>query len=218
MERREQNGIEWLQADLPGGGVAFSTRSAGSLKQSHAAFAGALGIDPARIAIARQVHGDRLVFHEGPPGEPAEVDGHVLAAPGAAALVFTADCLPVAVAGPGGVAMLHCGWRGLAAGILARGCEAVGATQAAIGPGIGPCCYEVGDDVLGAFAGLGDGIADGRMLDLSEVARRLLARAGVEAVESAGLCTRCDPERFFSHRRDGGPGRQGGLAWTEAGG
>lgn len=218
MEWREQGGIEWLQAGLPGGGVAFSTRSAGSLKQSHAAFADALGVDPACVAFARQVHGDRLVVHDGPRGEPAEADGHVLTAPGTAALVFTADCLPIAVAGPDGVAMLHCGWRGLAAGILARGCEAVGATQAAIGPGIGPCCYEVGDEVLAAFAPLGDGIADGRMLDLSEVARRLLARAGVEAVESAGLCTRCDPVRFFSHRRDGGPGRQGGLAWIEAGG
>jgi len=217
MEWHGQSGIEWLQAGLPGGGVAFSTRSAGSLKESHAAFAGALGIEPARVAVARQVHGDRLVVHDGPPGKPGEADGHVLTGRSTAALVFTADCLPVAVAGPRGVAMLHCGWRGLAAGIVARGCEAVGATQAAIGPGIGPCCYEVGDEVLGAFAGLGDGIAEGRMLDLSEVARRLLARAGVEEVESAGLCTRCDPERFFSHRHDGGPGRQGGLAWIEAG-
>lgn len=217
MEWREQSGIEWLQAALPGGGAAFSTRSAGSLKESHAAFAGALGLDPARVAIARQVHGDSLLFHDGPPGLPVEADGHVLTAPTTAALVFTADCLPVALAGPRGVAMLHCGWRGLAAGIVARGCEAVGATQAAIGPGIGRCCYEVGDEVLGAFAGLGDGIADGRMLDLSEAARRLLAGAGVEEVESAGLCTHCDPERFFSHRRDGGPGRQGGIAWTEAG-
>lgn len=219
MEWREQSGVEWLQAGLPGGAVAFSTRSAGSLKESHAAFAGALGIDPARVAIARQVHGDRLVFHDGPPsGEPPEADGHVLTEPGTAALVFTADCLPVAVAGPDGVAMLHCGWRGLAAGIVARGCAAVGATQAAVGPGIGPCCYEVGDEVLAAFTELGGGIAAGRMLDLSEVARRQLARAGVGEVESAGICTRCDPERFFSHRRDGGPGRQGGLAWVGGGG
>jgi copper oxidase (laccase) domain-containing protein len=90
----------------------------------------------------------------------------------------------------------------------------VGATHAAIGPGIGPCCYEVGDEVLAAFAGLGEGIADGRMLDLAEVARRLLERAGVEAVDVAGLCTRCEEELFFSHRRDGPrTGRQAGLAW-----
>jgi len=113
--------------------------------------------------------------------------------------------------------MLHCGWRGLAAGIVARGAEAVGGTHAAIGPGIGPCCYEVGDDVLDAFADQGDGIATGRMLDLPEVARRLLAQAGVENIESADLCTRCEQDLFFSHRRDGGPGRQAGLAWIETG-
>ena len=132
-------------------------------------------------------------------------------------LVQVADCLPVAVAGDGGVAMLHCGWRGLAAGIVERGSAEVGARAAAIGPGIGPCCYEVGEEVLDAFGGLGDGIATGRMLDLPEVARRLLAAAGVESVESADLCTSCNPELFFSHRRDAGrTGRQGGLAWIDA--
>ena len=72
-------------------------------------------------------------------------------------------------------------------------------------------------EVLEAFAGLGDGIADGRMLDLPEVARRLLARAGVLQVESADLCTFCNPNLFFSHRRDQGvTGRMGNLAWIEA--
>ncbi|HEU5106610.1 MAG TPA: laccase domain-containing protein, partial [Solirubrobacterales bacterium] len=70
---------------------------------------------------------------------------------------------------------------------------------------------------LGAFDELGEGIAAGRMLDLPEVARRLLARAGVEKVESAGLCTSCEEELFFSHRRDQGrTGRQAGIAWIEA--
>ena len=112
--------------------------------------------------------------------------------------------------------MLHCGWRGLAAGIIAKGAKAIGATDAAVGPGIGPCCYEVGDEVLGAFSGLGEGIAEGRMLDLSEVAVRLLAEAGVEKVAVAGLCTRCESDLFFSHRRDDGKtGRQGSLVWVE---
>jgi YfiH family protein len=134
-------------------------------------------------------------------------------------LVLVADCLPVALAGPGGVAMLHCGWRGLAAGIVGRGVAAVSAEAAAIGPGIGRCCYEVGPEVLEAFEGLGDGVADGRMLDLAEVARRQLRGAGVEQVECAGLCTSCEPQLFFSHRRDGGrSGRQAGLAWRGAGG
>jgi YfiH family protein len=208
--------------------------------------AAALGLDPQRIAYGLQVHGGELA-HPGPSfrgsfGTPdvqkeprnaglPRVDGQIVTTPGPAALVFVADCLPVALSGPGGVAMLHCGWRGLAAGIVAAGAKAVGATEAAIGPGIGPCCYEVGPEVLEAFAHLGDGItalaapispevdarSAHRHLDLPEVARRLLAQAGVERVESAGLCTRCEPELFFSHRRDDGrTGRQAGLAWLHA--
>ena len=113
--------------------------------------------------------------------------------------------------------MLHCGWRGLAAGIVDRGVEAVEARAAAIGPGIGRCCYEVGDDILARFAGLGEDVASGRMLDLVVVTRRLLARAGVTEVESSDLCTSCEPELFFSHRRDRGrTGRQAGLVWISA--
>ena len=112
--------------------------------------------------------------------------------------------------------MVHAGWRGLAGGIVGSAAETVEATTAAIGPGIGPCCYEVGEEVLDAFAGLGVGIAAGRMLDLPEVARRLLVEAGVEQVESAGLCTSCEQDLFFSHRRDHGrTGRQAGIAWIE---
>jgi len=109
--------------------------------------------------------------------KPPEGDGHVPWGAGTVGLVHTADCLPVALAGP--------------------------------------CCYEVGPEVLDAFAGLGDGIATGRMLDLPEVARRLLREAGVEEIESSGLCTSCEAELFFSHRRDGGPGRQAGLVWLD---
>lgn len=192
--------------------------------------AAALGFPPERVAYALQVHGSELVtvpssfrgsfVLPGRTKEPrdglAQADGQVVADPGIAGLVFTADCLPVAVRGPGGVAMLHCGWRGLAAGIVAKGAAAVGATSAAIGPGIGPCCYEVGAEVLEAFSGLGDGVAAGRMLDLTEVARRLLREAGVERVEAAELCTACNSELFFSHRRDAGTtGRQGSLAWLD---
>jgi polyphenol oxidase len=244
MEWREKDGVRWLEAELGDRGrAAFGTRVGGvseapfdslnlgilteddraAVEENRRRLAAALNRDPARIPIGLQVHGGELAAHEGPqepspfaePGSDLpEVDGHVVDRPGLAPLVFTADCLPVALAGPGGVAMLHCGWRGLAAGIVARGAEAVGATDAAVGPGIGRCCYEVGDEVLGAFAGLGEGIADGRMLDLAEVARRLLREAGVERVKVAGLCTSCERELFFSHRRDAGrTGRQGSLAW-----
>ncbi len=217
MKWEEKDGIRWLEADLPAARAVFSTRSAGSVKGNHARLAKALGIAPERIVSGRQVHGSALTVHEESTEETPEVDGHVLLTPAPVGLVYTADCLPVALAGPGGAAILHCGWRGLAAGIVACGAEAVGATHAAIGPGIGPCCYEVGDEVLEAFDELGDSVASDGMLDLYEVARRLLLDAGVEQIESAALCTRCEEGLFFSHRRDGGPGRQAGLVWLEPG-
>jgi YfiH family protein len=129
-------------------------------------------------------------------------------------LVLVADCLPVALIGSGRVAMLHCGWRGLAGGIVERALEPFAAPPAAaIGPGIGRCCYEVGNEVLDAFADL-DGVADERMLDLRAVARRKLETAGVERIEDVDMCTSCRPDLFFSHRRDRGvTGRQGGVAW-----
>jgi len=245
MEWHESEGLRWLQADLGSARVAFTTRTGGvsespfarlnlgvltddtadAVVENRRRLAAALRLDAGRIPIGLQVHGAELAFHSSPqepspfalPGsEIPAVDGHVVRESGLAPLVFVADCLPVALSGPGGVAMLHCGWRGLAGGIVAAGAAAVGASAAAIGPGIGPCCYEVGDEVLQAFLGLGEGIADGRMLDLPEVARRLLAEAGVGSVESAGLCSSCEPELFFSHRRDRGrTGRQAGIAWIE---
>jgi YfiH family protein len=218
MRWAEKGAVRWLETDLPGARAVFSTRSAGSIEEDRLPLATALGLLPDQIVSGRQVHGAELAFHKVATTETPEVDGQVILAAGPIGLVYTADCLPVAVAGPDGVAMLHCGWRGLAAGIVARGADSVGATHAAIGPGIGACCYEVGGDVLGAFADLGEGVARGPMLDLPEVARRLLAQAGVKSIESADLCTRCERDLFFSHRRDGGPGRQAGLAWLQSGG
>jgi YfiH family protein len=239
MEWCESNGVRWLEADLGSARAAFSTRLGGvseppfdrlnlglltddaedAVTENRRRLAGALGFEPDQLRFARQVHETRLIDHrvERPEGL-VEADGHLVEEPGQAPLVFVADCLPVALAGPGGVAMVHAGWRGLAGGILAKGAEATKATSAAIGPGIGPCCYEVGDEVSSVFAGLGEGVTRGRMLDLPEIARRLLASAGVERVESSGLCTSCEAELFFSHRRDEGrTGRQAGVAWIEAG-
>jgi polyphenol oxidase len=123
-------------------------------------------------------------------------------------MVLVADCLPVALAGADRVGVVHAGWRGLAAGVLEAGVEATGAVAAAIGPGIGPCCYEVGDEVRAVFD------TQGPTLDLKAVARARLEAAGVQEIHDCGLCTACDPERFFSHRRDRGvTGRQAGLAW-----
>jgi len=238
MEWRESNGLRWLEAELGIGRAAFSTRLGGvsegpfeslnlglltedaeeAVVENRRRLAAALGFGPERLVFARQVHGTRLIDHPipAPDGEIAEADGHVVRAPGLAPLVFAADCLPVALAGPGGVAMVHAGWRGLAGGILKAAAAAVEATAAAIGPGIGACCYEVGAEVLAAFKGLGEGVAEGNMLDLPEAARRSLSNAGVGRIEAAGLCTSCEERLFFSHRRDEGrTGRQAGLAWLE---
>jgi YfiH family protein len=250
LEWRERDGVRWLSARLPGAEVAFSTRIGGvsdapfdtlnlglltqdegqAVLENRKRLSRALGFEPERVAIALQVHGGDIVAHHGPQ-EPSpfarygvamgEGDAHWTRVTELALLVFVADCLPIALANAGAVAMLHGGWRPLAAGIVEKGAAAVGAastpTRAAIGPGIGPCCFEVGDEVLERFAGLGDDVADGRMLDLPEVTERLLERAGIEVVERSELCTRCNPDLFFSHRGQGGlTGRQAGLVWRTA--
>ena len=234
-----------FRVSLPGAEVLFSTREGGfsegafeslnlglltgddreTVIRNRRRLAEVAGVVPENVAMGWQVHGTDIGEWGGPDPDTAfldpqgghlKVDGHLTRQRGLAALVLVADCLPVAIAGDGVVAMLHCGWRGLAAGIAARGAAALGATHAAIGPGIGACCYEVGEEVLDAFADLGPGIASGPMLDLATVARLLLERAGVERIEVAGLCTSCEPELFFSHRRDRGrTGRQAGLVRPE---
>jgi copper oxidase (laccase) domain-containing protein len=97
---------------------------------------------------------------------------------------------------------------------MLRDLGAAGELQAAVGPGIGPCCYEVGPEVHEAFAPYGPGVRHGANLDLRAVARSQLERAGVSVVHDLDLCTACRPELFFSHRRDRGiTGRQAGVAW-----
>lgn len=246
MKWREQDGVRWLEAELPGARAAFTTRvrgvseppydtlniavktgdEEGRVHDNRRRLAAALGIAPENVVMGHQVHGADLHRH-GAPQEPQvyadvvpspiDVDGHVTAEPGLAALVMVADCLPIAMVGPGGVASVHGGWRGLAAGIAQKAAGEVGATAAAVGPGIGPCCFEVGEEVLAEFEDI-EGVAEGRMLDLPAVAKALLERAGVDQVETAGLCTFCNPDLFFSHRRDGEvTGRQAGIAWLERG-
>ncbi|HEX8065151.1 MAG TPA: polyphenol oxidase family protein [Thermoleophilaceae bacterium] len=180
------------------------------------------GLAPDAVAMGWQVHGADLLEWDAPPdrggyaepgAELARVDGHGTALAGVGLLVLVADCLPVALAAPGRVAMLHCGWRGLAAGIVERAVATFGEPPAAaVGPGIGRCCYEVGPEVVEALDAGGE--ADGgRMLDLRAVAERRLRGAGVESVAHVHLCTSCRPDLFFSHRRDGGTtGRQCGIA------
>jgi YfiH family protein len=216
---------EHLAIELPGATALFTTRRGGVSDGPYASLnVGVLTDDDpervaanrervraqagaARLAQGRQVHGTQVSV-DGGTGE--EADGQVTTRAGVAAIVLVADCLPVALAGPDAAGVVHAGWRGLAAGVLEAGVAAIGRgpVAAAIGPGIGPCCYEVGDEVRSVF-----GTAE-RTLDLKAVARARLEAAGVAEVHDCGLCTACDDRRFFSHRRDRGvTGRQAGLAW-----
>jgi purine-nucleoside/S-methyl-5'-thioadenosine phosphorylase / adenosine deaminase len=183
VEWREREGVRWLEAELPGARAAFSTRVGGVSEAPYEALnvgvltgdepervgenrrrlAASIERDPEGVVMGRQVHGTELRRHDAPQEphvyadgvrSPEEVDAHSTSNAALTPLVMVADCLPVAMVGPGGVAMAHCGWRGLAGGIVAGTAEAVEAEVAAIGPGIGPCCYEVGEEVLSVFADL----------------------------------------------------------------
>jgi YfiH family protein len=235
--------VRTIDVSLPGGRVAFSTRRGGvsegpyeslnlgiltdddqaRVAENRGLVAGDVGLDPERVAMGWQVHCAELrEWDEAPSGggyaspgaELEKVDGHVTSVAGLGLLVLVADCLPVALMAPGRVAMLHCGWHPLASGIVERALAAFDEPPAAaIGPGIGRCCYEVGEEVLAEFADLA-GVAEGRMLDLRMVARRKLEAAGVTEIADVDLCTSCREDLFFSHRRDKGvTGRQGGFAW-----
>jgi YfiH family protein len=177
----------------------------------------AVGADPARLRYGRQVHG-AVVRRAGGRGEPG--DGVWSDTRGEPLLVFAADCLPIAVARANGaepaIAAVHIGWRGLLAGVVEAAAAALGGARlaAVVGPGIGPCCYDVGEEVAGPFrARFGAGVVRERRLDLRTAVERALRDAGASAVSHVDLCTACHPELFFSHRRDGArTGRQGLIA------
>ena len=176
-----------------------------------------VGTEPGRLRFGRQVHGPvvRRAAGTGRPGDGLWTD-----TPAEPLLVFTADCLPVALARTNGgapaIAALHIGWRGLLAGIVEVAVSALAGERfaAVIGPGIGPCCYEVGADVAEPFRGrFGRRVVRDGRLDLWTSAERALDAAGVADVHRTDLCTACHPELFFSHRRDAGKtGRQGMIA------
>jgi YfiH family protein len=243
------SGVDLLDWAAPGPyRVAFSTRLGGVSEAEFASLnLGILTEDdPARVVVNRtrlceavdadpdgatmawQRHGGTVTRAQ-PRGiiTPGTVydhcDGLWSDAPGRAMLLLTADCMPIAIARSDGirpaVEILHAGWRGLLAGIVAAGVRAIGARKlvAAIGPSIGPCCYEVGDEVAAPFrqAFGEDVVREGSKLDLWTAAERALRAAGVEHVDRFDLCTACDGDRFFSHRRDHGrTGRQGVIAYV----
>ena len=173
----------------------------------------------------RQVHGVGVV--RTPGFDEPDADAAVTSTPGTVLAILTADCLPVVFAARDGseVAAAHAGWRGLADGMLEATVAAMSTPAdgivAWLGPAAGPDAYEIGIDVFEAFvsrdAGAAAAFAPTRpghwKVDLYALARRRLAAVGVTDVHGGGLCTISDPQRFFSHRRDGRSGRIATLAW-----
>jgi YfiH family protein len=182
----------------------------------------AVGADADALAMPLQRHGATAV--EASPGERGREEADALWSekPGQPMLVLTADCLPVALVrangAPPALALVHVGWRGLLAGVVATAARALGGgtLAAAIGPGIGPCCYEVSEDVASPFRErFGGGIIEDGRLDLWTATERELHASGCGEVERVDLCTFCHPELFFSHRRERGvTGRQGGIGYV----
>jgi purine-nucleoside/S-methyl-5'-thioadenosine phosphorylase / adenosine deaminase len=193
----------------------------------------ALDVEP--FAVLHQVHGSTCVrvdpagagsgFDPQPGREPpAPADAMVTVVPGASLGILVADCVPIALASAaeGRIAAVHAGWRGLAAGVVTAALAAFtdpSTVRAAIGPAIGPDHYEVGEEVVDAVTAMAGRATlarhvDGRFrLDLAGTAAGLLRALGVREVEEAGLCTACEPKRFYSHRRDGpATGRQALIA------
>lgn len=169
-----------------------------------------------RVLFLTQVHG-AAVAHAPWDGAPA-ADAAVATAPGALLAIETADCLPVLFVDPvrRAVAAAHAGWRGTAAGVACAALEALLAAgsrrehvRAALGPAIGACCYEVGEDVRTALGlSLAHCFRDGSprpFLDLRAANRAQLEAAGLApaAIDDVDECTRCLPERYHSWRRDG---------------
>jgi YfiH family protein len=213
--------IAWEQ---PGYVVAFTTRVGGvsrapydslnltrgtgdeadAVEENRRRACDALGLPYARLAFNRQVHSP-TVHRADPAMRGLPGDGLWTDEPQVPLLAMSADCVPIAIVrtrGRRALAVVHAGWRGLAEGVVGAAVAALGAgpKAAAVGPAIGPCCYEVGPEVSSLFDS--DLTREGR-LDLWSAAERALHRAGVAVVDRFDLCTRDHPELFFSHRRDG---------------
>lgn len=193
------------------------------VEANHRAIYTALRIKPERVVTGRQMHSCRIVrVHREDAGRiigPA--DALITTEQGLVLLQRYADCVPVLLAGPGVIGIAHAGWRGTVAHIAAKTAlamaEAAGCRPeeivAGIGPSIGPCCFEVGEEVISA---VGRAFARGEHLisrqgdggkayvDLWEANAHQLRQVGVRHIEIAQVCTRCHKDLYFSHRGDGG--------------
>ncbi len=199
----------------------------GAVEENRLRVLTALGLDPARLATAGQVHGSR-VARIGEPGHVPGCDALLTTVPDLAIAVTTADCMSLIYSAPGAVAVAHAGWRGIAEGMplsalraVAEACG-VGPERVTVhfGPCIRACCYEVGEDVACRFdPSLLSPAAGRRRLDLPGASRLQLIGAGLPetAIEDVGACTACQPCDYFSHRRDRGiAGRHWAIAALRA--
>jgi YfiH family protein len=184
---------------------------------------------PAEPGWLSQQHGTEVLDLDGPQDAPRAADASFTRRAGPVCAILTADCLPVLLASESGagVAAVHAGWRGLAAGVIEATVGALGLPPSSLlawlGPGIGCGYFEIGGEVREALL-RGDPEAKeafvqnarGRyMADLAALARRRLERLGVARIYGGDACTYASPERYFSYRRDGRTGRQATLIWLE---
>ena len=204
---------------------------AAAVAENRARLAQSLGFAPERLVTTPQVHGTDVLHVDeatAPTALSRRADILVTDRPGFLLMQRYADCVPILAWHPEGgvVGVAHAGWRGTVAGVARRTVEAVGeladgdarGVRAAVGPSIGPCCFEVGEEVVAEFPDVDGTLSMGPRgrphLDLWELNRRGLVLAGVapEHVEVAGVCTRCNPETYFSHRALGYPAGRFGAA------
>ncbi|MCZ7532958.1 MAG: polyphenol oxidase family protein [Acidimicrobiia bacterium] len=197
-------------------GVAFGTIADGDGRtdlNAREAIAAELGIS-SDWALMNQVHGSRVVSVS-TPGSVGEADGLATTVPMLALVAGTADCVPVGLVGDHSVAVVHAGWRGVASEIIVNAIDAIVGFRdhphtAVIGPHIGPCCYEVGDDVVEAIGGYTSTTTWGtQSVDLAAAMRDQLGE--IKTVHVGG-CTR-DDVRFASHRENGTKRRQVAVVW-----
>lgn len=200
----------------PAPGMVFTGVAEGDLRHDEASRLGLnrlLGLS-GEWATCRQVHGAD-VHRVTSPGVQGEGDAMWTDTQSLPLAVFTADCLGVAVVSERAIGLAHAGWRGVRGGVVGRLAETMSdaghhPTGAVIGPGIGPCCFEVGDEVAEFF---GDHLATTTWGTTSvDLPGAVTSQLGAIPVMVTEGCTRHD-YRWFSHRRDGTTARQVALAW-----
>jgi len=255
MNRREDHGLVYEVSPLIGAAHAFPTRLGGvsrgalaalnlgvsrgddpaNVAENYARLGRAVGFAPERCSLTHQVHGDtvRRITAEDAAGSDAprpDCDALITDLPGAALVIFTADCVPVLLYDltTGAVGAAHCGWRGTALGLAEKTVHAMEAAfgsraaelRCAIGPGISRCCFETDADVPEAMRAALGAAAEQYLqpagakwyVDLKGINRCFLERAGVTQIDVSESCTACSPELFWSHRRMGAQrGSQGAV-------